>query len=109
MFPESHRGLLPKYIQDREDIGMRRKPFGKPRSPVTGTGAGKFLDSDGNRVNVGNFDADGLNVNNYWDDNRNSNLGVSASRQSPLYPTEYPALRGGTFVSTFLAGFYPPA
>ena len=25
------RGLLPHKIQDREDIGMRRKPFGKPR------------------------------------------------------------------------------
>jgi len=61
---------------------MRRKPFGKPRGLVTGTGTGKFLDSDGNRVNVGNFDDEGLNVNNYWDDNRNSNLGVSASRQS---------------------------
>ena len=39
------------------------------------------LDSDGNRVYVGNFDADGLRVNFYWDDNRNSNLGVSASRK----------------------------
>lgn len=82
---------------------MRRKPFSKPQGLVTGTGADKSLDSDGNRVNVGNFDADGLNVNNYWDDNRNSNLGVSASRQSPLYPTEYPALRGGSFVSALSA------
>ena len=40
------------------------------------------LVSDGNRVNVGDFDAKGLNVNNYWDDNRNGNLGVSAVRQS---------------------------
>ena len=36
--------------------------------------------SDGNRVNVGNFDSHGLNVNNYWDDNRNDNLGVSSAR-----------------------------
>ena len=41
--------------------------------------------SDDNRVNVGNFDENGLNVNNNWDDNYNSNLGVSASRQSILY------------------------
>ena len=45
----------------------------------------QYLDSDGNRVNFGNFDAEGLNVNNYWDDNRNGNLGVSAGRQSYLY------------------------
>ena len=45
-------------------------------------GNGQYLDSDGNSVNVGNFDSMGLNVNNYWDNNRNDNLGVSASRQS---------------------------
>ena|GEM_PF-4350086 len=45
-------------------------------------GSGQSLDSDGNRVNVGKFDADGLNVNNYNDDNVNDNLGVSSSRQS---------------------------
>ena len=39
-----------------------------------------FVTSDGNRVNVGNFDSNGLNVNNYWDDNRNDNIGVAASR-----------------------------
>jgi hypothetical protein len=33
-------------------------------------------------VCVGNFDAKGLNVNNYWDDNQNDNIGVSAARQS---------------------------
>lgn len=31
---------------------------------------------------VGNFDADGLNVNNNWDDNRNDNLGLASRRQS---------------------------
>jgi len=41
------------------------------------------VDSDGNRVNVGNFDSGGLNVNNNWDDNRNDNIGVSAARKSP--------------------------
>ena len=34
--------------------------------------------------NLGNFDQDGLNVNNNWDDNRDSNIGVSASRN--FYP-----------------------
>jgi hypothetical protein len=45
-------------------------------------GIGQYLDSDGNRVNFGNFDGEGLNVNNYWDDNRNDNIGLSAARQS---------------------------
>ena len=45
-------------------------------------GDGQYLDSDGNRVNVGNCDAKGVNVNNNWDDNRNDNLGVAASRKS---------------------------
>lgn len=42
------------------------------------------MDADGYRVNVGNFDANGLNVNNNTDDNRWNNIGVSASRQFPL-------------------------
>jgi len=37
--------------------------------------------SHGFRVRVGNFDANGLNVNNYWDDNRNSNIGVASVRK----------------------------
>lgn len=47
-------------------------------------------DSDGNLVNVGNFDSDGANVNNDRPDNRNDNLGVSFSRSVPR-------LRGGVF------------
>lgn len=43
---------------------------------------GNIVDSDGNRVNLGNFDEDGLSVYNNWDDNRNSNIGLSSSRQS---------------------------
>lgn len=39
------------------------------------------LTSDGNHVYVGNFDANGLNVNNNWDDNRNDNLGVSSGSE----------------------------
>lgn len=52
------------------------------------------IDSDGNHVNVGNFDAKGLNVNNNWDDNRNDNLGVASARQSLLYPDEVPPSAG---------------
>ena len=47
---------------------------------------GKTLDSNGNRVNVGNFDSKGWNVNNYhpdWDDN--DNLRVCLSRNFCLY------------------------
>ena len=39
------------------------------------------LDSGGFSVDVGHFDSMGLLVNYYWDDNRNDNLGVSASRK----------------------------
>lgn len=46
--------------------------------------ASNSCDSDGNRVNVGNFDDNGLNVNNNWDNNRNDNLGVASARQSSL-------------------------
>jgi hypothetical protein len=45
----------------------------------------QYLDSDGNRVYVGNFDANGLNVNNYWDNNRNDNIGVASARQSSIF------------------------
>lgn len=34
------------------------------------------LNADGNRLNLGNFNETGLNCNNNWNDNRNSNLGV---------------------------------
>jgi len=43
------------------------------------------VSAGGHHVNVGNFDGDGLNVNNYWDDNRNGNIGVSSARLSGLY------------------------
>jgi hypothetical protein len=42
----------------------------------------QHVDSDGNRVNVGNFDANGLKVNNNWDDNRNDNLGLASSARN---------------------------
>jgi len=40
----------------------------------------KCRDSDGNLVNVGNFDSDGVNVNNDRPGNSNDNLAVSFSR-----------------------------
>ncbi len=46
--------------------------------------------SDGNLVNVGNFDAKGTNVNRNEPRNSNDNLGVSFSRSVPR-------LRGGVF------------
>jgi hypothetical protein len=39
------------------------------------------LDSDGDRVLVGRFDAGGLGVNDYWDDGRVGNIGLSAARK----------------------------
>jgi hypothetical protein len=46
-------------------------------------GGGQFIDaSDGNRVNVGNGDANGLNLNRWDDDDPNGYIGLGASRQS---------------------------
>jgi hypothetical protein len=39
------------------------------------------VDSGGRRVHLGFFDADGLDVNDYWDGSRFSDLGLSASRK----------------------------
>jgi hypothetical protein len=37
------------------------------------------LNADGNRLDLGDFDEQGLNCDNYdWDDNRNDNLGCFA-------------------------------
>ena len=36
--------------------------------------------SDGNRVYLGNFDTNGLNVNDNWNDYRNDNLGLASAR-----------------------------
>lgn len=51
-------------------------------------------------MNVGNFDADGANVNRWNPDNANDNLGVSFSRSL------YLALDGGVF---FLGALDPAA
>src|SRR5690606_21433649 len=39
------------------------------------------LDSVGDRVNVGYFDAGGLGVDSGWDDDRSSDLGLSSARK----------------------------
>ena len=39
------------------------------------------VDSDGYRVDLGDFNQDGLRVNNYWGSHRYSYIGVSASRK----------------------------
>lgn len=73
------KDLLPNKIQEKEDIGSQGR---KPSISGDTDGDEQQVDSDGNRVNVGNFDDNGLNVNNNWDDNRNDNIGVSSARQS---------------------------
>ncbi|MDO8482774.1 MAG: hypothetical protein Q7S86_03080, partial [bacterium] len=61
----------------------------------------KRRSSDGNLVNVGNFDADGANVNNWNPDNSDDDLGVSFSRSLCL------GLNGrGFFLLVF--GFFNP-
>lgn len=39
------------------------------------------VSADGNHVDVGHFDGDGLNVDNYWDDYRRDYIGVASSRK----------------------------
>ena len=56
----------------------------KPLFPVRKMRASKISDSDGNRVNVGDLDSNGLNVNNYSPDNSDSNLRVVVLRQFSL-------------------------
>jgi len=43
------------------------------------------VSSNGNHVNVGNFDLDGWNVNNNYDNNYNPNLRVCLALQFFLY------------------------
>lgn len=71
--------LLPNKIQEGEEIGSKER---QPSTSGAKDGNGQYLDSDGNRVNLGNFNADGLNLNNNSDDNRNDNLAVASSLQS---------------------------
>ena len=84
--PDLSQALLSNEIQEGKDISRIKRQ--QTSTSGAADGRGQHVDSDGNRVNVGNFNADGLNVNNNWDDNRNDNIGVSASRKSPLCPRE---------------------
>jgi hypothetical protein len=67
------------------------------------------VDADGNRVNVGNFDRNGLNVNandpsNDWNDN----IGLLLSRNSHERPMPLlPSLEGVT-VFVFACRIHPP-
>ncbi len=66
------------------------------------------LDSDGNRVIIGFFDSVGLSVNNWNDDNRNDNIGLSSARQLYLY-LKQKLPRKWDFLLTLFGGFYPPS
>src|SRR3989344_390061 len=88
-------GVLPNKIQGGEAINH----FGsKPQLPVIRTRAGNHITTDENRVIVGNYDDDRLNVNNNLGDNRNNNIGLSVSRQSSLLSQDA-LLSGEYFVS----------
>jgi hypothetical protein len=70
-------GLPPSKIQEK--IFFKKTISGdKGRNKTHGL---SVQSSDGKFVNVGNFDSDGLNVNNDTRDNRNSILGVCPARQ----------------------------
>jgi len=45
---------------------------------------GNFVDQDGDHVNVGNSGDNRPNVNNWYDNKRNDNIGLAASRKSVL-------------------------
>ena len=56
-------------------------------------------ESDGNLVNVGNFDTDGANVNRWNPDNTNSDIGVLLSRSVDKGNTNIlPLMHGSMFV-----------
>ncbi len=67
--------------------------------------AGKFSGSDEYPSIVGNFDENGLNVNN-WNGNRNDNVGVGASRH--FHSLETPSKKR-VFHLSFFCGFNPPS
>lgn len=69
---------------------------------------GKERDSDGNLVNVGNFDADGANMNRWNPDNTNDGLGVLLSRSVDNGNANIlPSIRGSMFVIYVRKGSYP--
>ena len=66
-------GMLPNKMQEEEDIGRKAVNLDFQCHQV---GMGNNVDSNGNRVNAGNFDSDGFNVNNDPDDNSNPNIAL---------------------------------
>jgi len=73
------KGLLSNKIQEEEAIGLIDGKLQKKMEM-----GNICVDFDGKHVNVGNFDSQGLNVNNNWDDNRNDILGLASARQYNL-------------------------
>jgi hypothetical protein len=71
---EVPEGLLPQEIQRREH---------RAQSVVTTDGTGHTQTADGNRVEL-TWNDGRLNVNDNWDDNRNSNVWTSSVRHSLL-------------------------
>ena len=67
--------LLPNEIQEEEDIDRK---VANLNFQCSQTGMSKYVDSNGNRVNAGNFDSDGFNVNNDPDNNCNPNIAGGA-------------------------------
>ena len=65
--------------------------------------------SDGNFVNVGNFDQDGLNVNNDHRENSNHNLGVCPARKSHQLCRKKKAFLERPSSHLFAHRFYPAA
>ena len=65
----------------------------------------KKRSSNGNLVNGGNFDTNGVNVNNWNPDNSNPNIGVCASRQS--YHLKSPLQKGGLLFRARKLAFIP--
>lgn len=89
--------MLLDEIQEQEYISIYIVMY----SSSGATDENRQLSADDNHVYVGNFDGDGLNVNNNWDDNRNDNLGVSSARLSCLYRVNA-LLSSGAFYFSFL-------
>lgn len=65
--------LLPNEIQGEEGIGHKAVSLDFQCSQ---TGMGNYVDSNGNRVNAGNFDANGFNVNYDSDDDCDPDLAL---------------------------------
>ncbi len=65
------------------------------------------MDRDDDRVNVGNFDSNGLNVNNYPVGYRVDYLGVSSARMFSFLLNENALPFGRAFLLAIFCGLYP--